>query len=220
MNFATASIQFWSTVQAALSKADNLELLILYDPRGAHSWVLDHPDARFQLRELNTNLPWDAHTVALLARQHKLRVLTTGDSLEDGPPCALPPGALGSLTTFSGPVLVAAELLASPLTHLQIVADDDTAPLLQTVVSDLARLVPTLRGLNILGANEALMLEALQAVAQAVFAPKLRYFGVLVVLPAEVRRFIPHFPAPAPSIRTHRRGPAPAFRTCTRPRSR
>ncbi|TBU26116.1 hypothetical protein BD311DRAFT_458795 [Dichomitus squalens] len=178
-SLGTAPAQFWLTVQVALTMTVNLESLIIHDPLVAHSWVLDHEDIRFQLREANLRLPWDAHMVAFLEKQHKLQVLNTCDSNEDGPPCPLPPAALGALVTYSGPVLVVAELLGCPLARLQVVLDDDTAPILPTVVADLTKIMKGLRSLSVMGMPVQLLMETLQLVSTAVFAPKLRYLGVL-----------------------------------------
>ena len=186
MNIGAVPVQFWLNVQLALTMTVNLEMLVLYDPLAAHSWVLNHEEIRFQLREGNFRLPWDAHMVAFLERQHKLQVLSTCDSNDDGPPCALPPAALGALETYSGPVLVVAELLGCPLARVQMLLDDDTAPILPTVLADLSKITKGLRSLSVIGLPADLLVETLQLVSTAVFGPKLRYLGVLPLPSSEV----------------------------------
>lgn len=186
-NLAAVPAQFWLSVQRALCKMVNLEFLIIHDPQAAQSWILNHEEIRFQLREANLRLPWDAHTVAFLATQKKLNALViTTDGKEDGPLCALPAAALQSLEVFSGPVLVAAELLGCPLTRLQMSVDDETALILPTVVADVARYMASLRKLQILGMQEHQVVETLQSISTSVFAPKLRLLGILPIPPRDV----------------------------------
>ena len=156
-------------------------------PAELEGWILNHEEIRFQLREANLRLPWDAHTVAFLATQKKLNALViTTDGKEDGPLCALPAAALQSLEVFSGPVLVAAELLGCPLTRLQMSVDDETALVLPTVVADVARYMASLRKLHIVGMQEHQVVETLQSISTAVFAPKLRLLGILPIPPRDV----------------------------------
>ncbi len=178
-NFTNASPQFWLVIQHALIKTANLEHLILHDPTLSHSWILDHEDIKFQLRDAQLGLPWDEPMVSFLQTQHKLLSLATEDAREDGPLYPLAPNALPVLESYSGPLLVVAELLGCPLVRLQMRADDDTAPLIPTIVSDLGRIMKTLRNLCILGLPEELSLEIVHLVTTAVFAPHLRYLGIL-----------------------------------------
>ncbi|PIL34866.1 hypothetical protein GSI_02653 [Ganoderma sinense ZZ0214-1] len=178
-NFSAVSAQFWLIIQLALTMTVNLDSLVFWDPLSAHSWILNHEQIRFQLREANLRLPWDAHLVEFLQKQDKLQALNASDSAEDGPLCPLPPTALGALESFSGSVLVVAELLGCPLTRLQIVLDDDTAPILPTVVGDLGKIMRGLRSLSMVNLPGSLLLETVQLVATSVFASTLRYLGVL-----------------------------------------
>ncbi|KAI0691144.1 hypothetical protein C8T65DRAFT_711541 [Cerioporus squamosus] len=174
-NLAAVPAQFWLSVQHALAKMVNLEYLVIHDPQVAQSWILDHEDIRFQLREANLRLPWDSHTKKLNA------LILATDGKEDGPLCALPAAALQSLEVFSGPVLVAAELLGCSLTRLQITVDEETAPILPTVVADLGKIMKTLRKLHVVGMPDHLLMETLQLVSTSVFAPTLRYLGILPI---------------------------------------
>ena len=191
IDFTMVPPQFWVSVQEALVLMVNLDYLVLHDPLAAQSWILGHEDIIFQLNELSARLPWDSHLVAFLSRQHTLRVLLLGNECvaEDGPLCPLPAGALSKLEVFGGPTLVAAELLACPLTRLQISVEKETASILPTVVADLGRTMRTLRKLHVLGIPDALMLETLQLVSTSVYAPILRTLGVLPVTPQEVSLF-------------------------------
>ena len=185
-NFAAVSAQFWLIIQLALTMMVNLDALVFWDPAVSHSWILAHEQIKFQLREANLRLPWDAHVVAFLQRQDKLQTLSACDAADDGPLCPLPPRALGALEAFSGPVLVAAELLGCPLTRLQIVLDDDTAPILPTVVGDLGKIMRGLRSLSVVNMPGSLLLETVQLVSTSVFASTLRYLGVLPLSSTEV----------------------------------
>ncbi|KAH9919164.1 uncharacterized protein BXZ73DRAFT_92103 [Epithele typhae] len=146
LHFGTIPVQFWSHLQAALLRMPRLEYIMFGDPTASHAWVLHHADrpVPFQLREANFNLAWGPHLAAFLNRQKRLRIR---------PLCALEPGALPALQVLSAPVLVVAEILvvAPPVTHLQIVADDDTMPLVPTLVADAAETMPGLINLSFLG---------------------------------------------------------------------
>ncbi|KAI0642862.1 hypothetical protein C8Q79DRAFT_928699 [Trametes meyenii] len=177
-NLARAPLAFWDFVRLALTKTVNLESLTIFDPNVLHSWILDCKDIRFQLREGNFHLPWDAQMVAFLQTQHKLLTLTVSDAREAGPLYPIMPTALPILDTFSGPLLAVAELLGSPLRRIQMAADEETAPLIPTIVEDLAK-KKTLRSLCVLGLPEAIVLETVHLVSTAVFAPHLHYLGIL-----------------------------------------
>ncbi len=185
-NLAAVPVQFWLTIQLALTMTVNLDALIIWDPVISHSWVLNHEQIKFQLREANLHLPWDAHMVEFLQKQDKLQALSACDSNEDGPLCPLPPAVLSALQSFSGPVLVVAELLGCPLTRLQITLDDDTAPILHTVLGDLGKIMKGLRSLSVINLPGNLLLETVQLVSTSVFASTLRYLGVLPLPCTEV----------------------------------
>lgn len=190
MNLNAVPPQFWLSVQQALKEMVNLEYVVIHDPLVSQSWVLGHEDIHFQALELNLRLQWDSHLVAFLQTQTKLHALLLGADAaaedQDGPLCPLPVTALQTLEVFSGPLLVAAELLGCPLTRMQILVDQDTAPILPTVVSDLGKIMGTLRKLHIVGIPEALTLETVQLVSTSIFAPILRSLGVLPISVREV----------------------------------
>ncbi|CCL99768.1 uncharacterized protein FIBRA_01790 [Fibroporia radiculosa] len=174
------SSKFWEALQAALITTVNLEYLYILDPSARNAWILDSPDFKFQLLEANLHMAWDTHMVAFLQGQRKLRFLHVKDSLDEGPLCALGPDSLQSLAQFSGPVLVLAELLACPLTHVQIALEEETtAALLPTVVSDLGRVMKNLRSLNVLYWPEVILIETLELISVSVFGPSLRYLGTI-----------------------------------------
>lgn len=178
-NLSAAPPQFWLAIQHALTKTENLETLCIHDPTVSHSWILNHKQIKFQLREATFRLPWDADLVSFLQTQRKLLALTTADARDDGPLFPLPPNALPILEVFSGPVLVVAELLGSPLKRVQMTTDEDTAPLVPTIVADLGKIMKTLRTLSILGLPEEFVLETVHLVATSVLAPQIRYLGIL-----------------------------------------
>ncbi|KAI0369436.1 hypothetical protein BV20DRAFT_364977 [Pilatotrama ljubarskyi] len=180
--------QFWLALQHALTKLPNLEFLAIHDPACEHSWLLDHDDIKFQLREATLRLPWDGHMVAFLQTQHKLQLLTTSDSREELPLFPLPPNCLPVLEVYSGPLLAVAELLGSPLKRVQMAAEDETVPFIPTVIADLGKIMKTLRNLCIVGLPEELVLETVQLVSKSVYASNLRYLGILP-LPAKLREW-------------------------------
>ncbi|KAJ8496282.1 hypothetical protein ONZ51_g1198 [Trametes cubensis] len=178
-NLSAAPPQFWLVIQHALTKTENLETFCIHDPTISHSWILNHTDFKFQLREATLRLPWDSNTVSFLQTQRKLLILSVADARDDGPLFPLPPGALPMLEVFSGPALVAAELLGSPLKRVQMTTDEETAPLVPTIVADLGKIMKTLRTLSILGLPEEFVLETVHLVATSVLASQLRYLGLL-----------------------------------------
>jgi len=169
---------FWKTLQDA-TKMDNLELLVLHDPVFENAWVLNSVHHKFQLREAVFGFPWETGLVAFLQTQTRLRSLQTMDAFEDGPACPLAPGKLRTLEVYNGPVLVAMELLQCPLTHVQITVDEDTAALVPTLVSDLGKVMKTLRSISILTVPEHLLLDTLQLISTSIFTPTLRHLGVI-----------------------------------------
>ncbi|KAI0775609.1 hypothetical protein BD413DRAFT_279821 [Trametes elegans] len=187
-NLAAAPPQFWMSFQHVLTKTVNLEYLFFHPPTMMNSWLLDHEDFRFQLREAQLRLPWDSHMVSFLQTQQKLLSLATVDAREDGPLYPLPPTALPVLEIFNGPALIVAELLGSPLKRLQMIADEETAPILPTIVADLSKIMKPLRTLSIVRLPEEFVLETFQLISAAVFAPRLRYLGVLP-LPTAMREW-------------------------------
>lgn len=195
-NLSAAPPQFWLVIQHALTKTENLETFCIHDPTISHSWILNHTDFKFQLREATLRLPWDSNTVSFLQTQRKLLILSVADARDDGPLFPLPPGALPMLEVFSGPALVAAELLGSPLKRVQMTTDEETAPLVPTIVADLGKIMKTLRTLSILGLPEEFVLETVHLVATSVLASQLRYLGLLrLPMMREVNRsFFPVYP--------------------------
>ncbi|KAI0917690.1 hypothetical protein AcW1_007170 [Taiwanofungus camphoratus] len=178
--------EFWQTVQSALTTMINLESILLHDPTYTNTWILNSPEIKFQLREAVLWLIWDVNVVTFLQSQNRLRMLHTMDSTEDGPPCSIAAGKLQSLEIFDGPLLVLAELIACPLTHVQVSLQEDTVPILPTVITDLGKVRRTLRSLNIVYLPEQLMLETLQLVSTSIFAQSLRHLGI-IPLPIQQR---------------------------------
>ncbi|RDX48739.1 hypothetical protein OH76DRAFT_1351669 [Lentinus brumalis] len=210
-NLATVPAQFWLSVQHALAKMVNLEYLVVHDPQAAQSWILDHSDIRFQLREANLRLPWDSHTVLFLTGQKKLNALILStDGKEDVPLCTLPAAALQSLEVFSGPVLVAAELLGCSLTRLQLTVDEETAPILPTVIADVGTIMVTLRKLHIVGMPDHLLMETLQLISTSWHAIHrcLMQLPALEVIEFDITRW-----EPAPWQETFQRVVLLEFRT-------
>lgn len=183
-SLVTCPPQFWHSVQLVLKRLVNLDYLVIHDPQLARSWLLDDHEVRFQLREANLRLPWDASLVAFLEGQQRLqRLILSGGVVDDRVLPSLSPNALPKLEVFSGSVLVTPEVLGCPLTRLQMTVDESTVLVLHTVVADIGKNVRTLRKLNILGMPEELCMSIVKTISTAVFAPVLRYLGVLTIPP-------------------------------------
>lgn len=170
---------FWEEMQRAFAAMVNLEVLSLHDPDASNSWVLDTPDIKFQLIELYVGFAWDAHFVQFLQTQSRLRMLQADETVEDGPLHSLAPGSLPSLSMFTGPALILSELLDSPLTHVQVMLEEETLAVLPGVIYDLGRAKTKLQSINVLHAPEALMMEVVQLLSKSNLAQTLRYLGVV-----------------------------------------
>lgn len=169
----------WEEIHNALKNMINLESLHIQDPTASNSWIIAPPSLEFQLLEATIGFAWDANVVAFLQTQNRLRFLHSLDSTEDGPPCPVPSDALQSLQSYNGSILVANELCRSPLVHLQVMLDEESAPLMLHVLSDLGNTRKNLRSLSILYMPEDMVLETLQLVSKSAFATSLRYLGLL-----------------------------------------
>jgi hypothetical protein len=181
------SPQFWTIVHAALTKTLNLDVLGIADPTYSNSWVLK--DARFQLREANVRFTWDAHLVEFLQSQNRLRTLQTMNAPlppDGGDPTiiALQPGSLPSLQMYDGPLLVAAELMSSPITNLQVFLDQESLTHTYTLIPHLASASKTLRTLSMLDVPEEVSMGIFDLCST--FIPQLRHIGVFPLLISSV----------------------------------
>ena len=170
---------FWQAVKVALTLMVNLDVLVLHDPTFTNTWVLSGPEIKFQLREANLVLQWDRTLVDFLETQDRLVSLHVEDSLEDGPLAAIAPGKLDTLRVLHAPPLVVAELLACPLTHLQIEVDSDTAAIVPTIMLDLGRIMKSLLSLQVIYLPENMALEVFHIISTSVYAPTLYRLGAL-----------------------------------------
>lgn len=175
---APISRYIWEEVQLALKNMINLEILHIQDPTMDNSWILT-PFPKFQLHNASIGFVWDQNVVAFLQTQSRLVSLHSLDSIEDGPPLSIPRGALPELESYNGPILIANELFGCPLVHLQLLLDEESAPLLLNVLSNLIGMRKLLRSINIVGLPEDLLVETLQLLSKASFTVTLRFLGLL-----------------------------------------
>ena len=169
--------QFWVTVQGALTRMHNLEFLFICDPSFSNSWILDPTKIKFQLREAKLRFTWDTRLVKFLESQKKLRLLQNFDGSEDHVRLGIQPHALPALQVFDGPLMIAAQLVSCPLTHIQVIIDPEVAPQLLSLLPRLAKVHATLRGLNFLEMPDELVSKALSIVSTT--CPNLRHIGLL-----------------------------------------
>jgi hypothetical protein len=176
--------EWWSALQAALAALPNLANLLVYDPRQANAWVLDPARVRLPaLREACLRVGWQPETVAFLAAHPQLKhvVILVPDSqdLDAYPP--VPSHILPSVQVFDGPLPVAFEIVASPLTHVQVMYDHPVLeePMMRWVPK-LGRLSRTLRALSIVGVTISMTDRIMDLVAN--HCPQIKHLG-LVALP-------------------------------------
>ncbi|TFY64885.1 hypothetical protein EVG20_g5790, partial [Dentipellis fragilis] len=192
---------FWHALQLALTALPALETLVLADMSGgpsqpAHASVLP-PQAPFRLRDARIFLPWGPHLAAFLAHQPSLRTLQI--EAFGGPPSSsaspsssaapssirdhLPPEEpiLPNLAVFEGPLRVAHDLSASPLTHLQLCISPEPRGDPESLLPILRGKRGTLRALNIQDMPEARTADIIRMIGAA--CPQLLHLGSLTLPP-------------------------------------
>jgi hypothetical protein len=168
-------LQFWQVVQAAMNQMCHLEKLYIHDPAGQNTFILDPAHLNFQLDDAQLRMNWDDRMVAFLTDQRcldRLTILRGPDNFEH----PLGPDVLPDLKQFVGAITVAIQLLACPLTHLQVYADENSSVPLLSFIPRLVK-TATLRSLSIIHLPEAIALDALHLISAA--CPKLCYVGIL-----------------------------------------
>ncbi|KAA1472293.1 hypothetical protein DENSPDRAFT_838519 [Dentipellis sp. KUC8613] len=191
---------FWHALQLALTALPALETLVLADMSGgpsqpAHTSVLP-PQAPFRLRDARILLPWGPHLAAFLAHQPSLRTLQIeafgGPPSPASPASAVAPSSirdhlppeqpiLPNLTVFEGPLRVAHDLAASPLTHLQVCITSEPRGDPESLLPVLRGLRGTLRALNIQDMPESRAADIIGMVGAA--CPQLLHLGSLTLPP-------------------------------------
>lgn len=180
---------FWQTLQSALSTMIELKDLLINDPVGANTFILDPDDIKFQLHSAKFHLVWDEYMVAFLQSQSQLKHLQTLDAADLNQVCALPAGHLPALEAFEGPLLVAAEVLACPrLSYLRTTLDDEVVHLLPQFVESITCNSPPLCSFHVNLIPESVLSDTLEAIT---FDPKLcarlRHLGILSMPWVDVR---------------------------------
>jgi hypothetical protein len=173
---------FWALVRSAFENMVNLETLVLADPTGNNTWVLEGIRSDI-LKEMRVRLLWDPTLVKFLARQKLLRHLQCADVPEDVKIAPLVPGSLPALRSFEGSIPLATELLSCQLTHMQLFVDHDKVGQLRNFLNLLAPNAGRhLRGLNLHEIPEDMLSRAVQLIAFS--CPNLRHLGI-IPLPAQ-----------------------------------
>ncbi|KAJ3548585.1 hypothetical protein NM688_g5277 [Phlebia brevispora] len=186
------SEQFWRLISDVLPKADNLELLLAWNPEVCSSLLMDPTSVHFQLRDAIFQLSWDKHLVAFLQTQRKIHSLTISGvdvQADDNGTTRIQPissDCLPELITYEGPLEVATELLSRPLRHVQAQIMDEDGDVLLTFLAKAARSSKTLRSLNAIVIPEFLVCDVLRILADSPLSEHLRHLGVLALPLSEV----------------------------------
>lgn len=170
----------WRAIVILLPMVINLDNLIIWDDTSVHTWCLDAPTIRFQVREANFVFNWDDSLASFLEGQHELRSLIIQAPDEDeNTRRILAPGSLQKLESFDGPLFVAIDLMTSPLKRLCIRVDEENAPLFSSYITELSRVNKTLSSLNVLHVPEYLVADSLRVLALSPLSSSLRYLGIV-----------------------------------------
>lgn len=181
---------FWRGLARALPHMPLLSTLVLHDESGAHAWVLDgDPALPCRLTDAVLAFAWDAHLLAFLESQDRLRSLSLLPSGSAVAPPPLQEGSLPALTTLEAPMHAARALLAcKALRKLALLIDDEGAGTFAGFLHALARARTPLSSLHVVAVPEFLVVDALAALGGApALAGSLRHLGVLALPLTSVR---------------------------------
>ncbi|KAH8082445.1 hypothetical protein BXZ70DRAFT_1002581 [Cristinia sonorae] len=175
--------QFWQMMQVALSTMTELKDLLIHDPAGTATWILDPDEMRFQLHTAKFRLQWDDDMVAFLQSQHQLKHLQTLDAHDITRVVPLPEGHLRELEAFEGPLLVAAEMLSCPsLSHLRVIVDEEVFQLLPQFVENIVTSDPPLRSLHVNVIPDPVVEETLEALTvDPKCCARIQHLGVIMM---------------------------------------
>lgn len=175
--------QFWQMMQVALSTMTELKDLLIHDPAGTATWILDPDEMRFQLHTAKFRLQWDDDMVAFLQSQHQLKHLQTLDAHDITRVVPLPEGHLRELESFEGPLLVAAEMLSCPsLSHLRIIVDEEVFQLLPQFVENIVTSDLPLRSLHVNVIPDPVVEETLEALTvDSKCCARIQHLGVIMM---------------------------------------
>ncbi|TCD65862.1 hypothetical protein EIP91_002124 [Steccherinum ochraceum] len=175
--------QFWQTFQYALSTMTELRELLVNDPTGASTWILDPTKLKFQLHVAKLHLFWDEDMVAFLQTQSQLRHLQTMDIPESSQILPLSTECLPALEYFDGPLLVAAEVLSCPnLTHIRTTVDDGLFELIPQFVESAVISGTPLRSLHVNIIPEPFLRTTLDALtSDPKWCGRMRHLGIIVM---------------------------------------
>ncbi|KAF5374182.1 hypothetical protein D9615_008866 [Tricholomella constricta] len=173
--------QFWMGVQNALNQMSNLENLSIFDNTLANSWILDPTHIKFQLHDAKLRFTWDATLIQFLESQPKLQKLQTIDRSVDTDRLPLSPGSLLALNSFDGTLMVGMHMLSSPLTHLQMLLENEVLPQFMSLLPRLWNVHKTLRALSLLELPEELVPDTLSILSST--CPNLVHIGLFPLPP-------------------------------------
>lgn len=177
-------LQYWQSVQAGMKKMCNLEFVYICDPKGENTFILDPVELNFQVREAQLLMDLDESMANFLNSQYDIERL----HLSDGPSqMQLKQSALPRLERFSGPLSVAAQLMTTHLTHLQIRIEATSTPAsLDHFLAHLSIKMPLI-SFSLLDVPHGHSINALQTISR--MWPDLKYVGCLSLPSREVRLF-------------------------------
>lgn len=176
--------RYWQAVQLGMKKMRNLEFVYIHDPTGKNTFILNPTELNFQVREAQLLMDLDESMANFLNSQHRVERLQLADEPSQ---TQLKPGALAHLQQFSGPLSVAAQLMTTRLTHVQIRIEDTSTPAsLDHLFVHLSARMPLI-SLNLLDIPRGHSVNVLQTVSK--MWPDLKYIGCLSFPSRERERF-------------------------------
>ena len=177
-------LPFWQTLQAAMKKMCNLELLYIQDATGENTFILDPAELNFRVREAQLFMDLDENMATFLNRQHHIERLQLSDEASQ---MQIKPNALPCLQQFSGSLSVAVQLTTRPLTHLQIRFEEASTPAsLDNFIASISNKMHLI-SLNLLEIPHGHSINALQLIANT--CPNLKYLGCLSFPSREVSQY-------------------------------
>jgi len=188
--------EYWEAMRHAIAGFRDLEYLHIADPLMSHSWVLTPPEGyagndqrtptiRRRVYDCRLYVACDEDMLTFL-EESDIQNLTIGDISDDEPPRPLDPDSLQNLTLFDGPLIMALQLVHTPLTHLKIILDTVelmSSPVLPMALREL-RAFSQLRSLALMNLPEKAVVASMDAISTA--CPNLVYLS-LIPLPVEYK---------------------------------
>ncbi|KAI0073006.1 hypothetical protein K474DRAFT_1604078 [Panus rudis PR-1116 ss-1] len=179
-------VPFWQLMQAALAAMSKVTDLLIFDPEAINSWILNPTRVKVQLCVAALHFTWDASLVAFLETQHRLQFLQTMEPFDNIHTPRVSPNALPNLQVFDGPLVVAAQLLSCPLTHIRLTVHEDRVQDLFGFLSFISHSKMPVRSLEILVVYHDIVDEIMELLSSAPrFCAQIRHLGILAMDPLD-----------------------------------